>query len=121
MSIISGVRGLSLLILILFASDGFLYCGFNLQGHYGLYCLHLQNHLTATLALKMETKHQKQRVYVNAWRKFRSDFPTRKQGINFISILSSRIFSEVQPNNMLIHVRQTSVLQIFFLSGGGAH
>jgi hypothetical protein len=89
MSIISGVRGLSLLILILFASDGFLYCGFNLQGNYDLYCLYLQNHLAATLALKVETKHHKQRVYVNAWKKFRSDFPTPKQVINFISLLSS--------------------------------
>jgi hypothetical protein len=57
-------------------------------------------------------------VYVNAWKKFRSDFPTPKQVINFISLLSSWTFSKVQPNNVLIHVRQTWVLQIFFFGGG---
>ena len=33
----------------------------------------------------------------------------------FFLILSSQTVSEVQPNNVLIHVRQTSVFQISFL------
>ena len=61
MSIISGVRGVSLLILFLFASFGSLYWGLYFQGHAGLCCLHLQRQVKVTLALKMETKHQKKK------------------------------------------------------------